>query len=120
MTDMDFEGRLELPLSRRAFLSRMIRFGFIAIGVVVGSLLVGILGYRWAEGMSWLDAYLNAAMILGGMGPVDPLHTTAGKLFAGAYSLFSGIIFLVVAGLLFAPLAHRLLHIFHYGETDSA
>jgi hypothetical protein len=102
----------------RQFLGRMARYGLVAFTVVAGSLLIGILGYRLTEGMSWLDAYLNAAMILGGMGPVDQLHTTAGKLFAGAYSLFSGIVFLVAAGLLIAPIVHRVLHKFHYAEDS--
>jgi hypothetical protein len=63
--------------------------------------------------MGWVDAFLNAAMILGGMGPVAELRTTGGKLFAGGYSLFSGVVFLVVVGVMFAPLAHRLLHRLH-------
>ena len=75
--------------------------------------LIGILGYRILEGMSWIDAILNSAMILGGMGPVDPLHTNAGKLFASFYALFSGVIFLVSVGVLIAPMFHRLLHTFH-------
>lgn len=75
-------------------------------------------GYHYFEKLSWLDSFLNAAMILGGMGPVNVLHTRAGKIFAGCYALFSGIVFLAVAGLLFAPLVHRLLHRFHL-EYDS-
>jgi hypothetical protein len=70
-------------------------------------------GYHWLEGLSWLDAYLNAAMILGGMGPVAELHTASGKVFAGAYALFSGVVFLVGMGLLLAPVVHRALHRFH-------
>lgn len=76
-----------------------------------------MLGYHEFESMSWLDSFLNAAMILGGMGPVDVLHTQAGKLFAGLYALFSGLMFLVAAGLFFSPLVHRLLHKFHF-EAD--
>jgi hypothetical protein len=68
---------------------------------------------RILEGLSWLDAFLNAAMILGGMGPVDPVRTSAGKLFAGCYALYSGLVVLVTAGLILAPIAHRILHRFH-------
>jgi hypothetical protein len=71
------------------------------------------LGYRLLEGFSWIDSTLNAAMILGGMGPVNELHTTAGKIFASCYALFSGIVFLVSVGVLLAPVIHRLLHQFH-------
>lgn len=115
---MMFEGKGDPILSRQAFLVRMLRFVGIAAGVVVVALAVGILGYRITEGMSWIDALLNASMILGGMGPVDQLHTQAGKLFASAYALFSGVVFLVVAGVLFAPLFHRLLHRFHLDDDD--
>ena len=72
-----------------------------------------MLGYHLIEGLSWVDAFLNSAMLLGGMGPVDQLHTTAGKIFAGIYALYSGIVFLVIAGVLFAPIFHRMLHHFH-------
>ncbi|HEY8960916.1 MAG TPA: hypothetical protein VIM57_01845, partial [Luteolibacter sp.] len=70
------------------------------------------------EGLSWTDAFLNASMILGGMGPVDPMKTEAGKIFAGCYALFSGLAFIGLAGLLFMPLAHRLLHRFHYEDDE--
>ena len=75
-------------------------------------------GYHWLEGLSWLDAFVNAAMILGGMGPVAELHTANGKLFAGIYALFSGMVFLVVAGIVFAPVVHRAMHRFHISGTD--
>ncbi len=114
-----FESKDDPLLSRKAFLSRMLRFVGIAVGVVLVALLLGIFGYRITEGMGWVDAILNASMILGGMGPVDQLHTEAGKLFASAYALFSGVVFLVVAGVLFAPLFHRLLHRFHLEDDDA-
>ena len=95
-----FEHHRQQLLPRRAFLFRLMRFTGAALLLVAGSWGVGILGYRTLEGMSWIDATLNAAMILGGMGPVDPLRTDAGKLFASFYALFSGIVFLVSVGVL--------------------
>lgn len=86
--------------------------------LVVGSLAIGVVSYHFLEDLSWLDAFLNAAMILGGMGPVDTLHTFAGKIFAGLYALYAGIIFLVVVGLLFAPIFHRFFHRFHLELED--
>ena len=85
-----FEHRRDPLLPRRAFLIRLSRFAALAFTLVVASWLVGILGYRILEEMPWIDAVLNAAMILGGMGPVNPLHTDAGKLFASFYAPFSG------------------------------
>jgi hypothetical protein len=84
------------------------------------SLGIGIVGYHATEGLGWLDSLLNASMILGGMGPVDVLHTDGGKWFASLYSLFSGMIFLVAAGVLFAPVAHRFLHWVHLDEEARA
>ena len=109
-----YERKHEPLLSWRVFLFRRVaRTLALGLCVIFGSLLLGMLGYRLTEGMRWLDAFLNAAMILGGMGPVDPLHTSAGKLFAGCYALYSGLVVILVAGLLLAPFAHRLLHRFH-------
>jgi len=103
-------------LPRRDFIGRMLRFAASALLIVMIALGAGMLGYRQFEHLSWLDSFLNAAMILGGMGPVNEVHSDAGKLFAGCYALFSGLIFLVAAGLLFAPAVHRLLHRFHVEE----
>jgi hypothetical protein len=89
----------------------------IALAIDAGSLLVGVVGYHVLEGLSWVDALLNASMILGGMGPVNAIHTTAGKLFASFYAIYSGLIFLVVAGVLLAPVIHRFMHHFHL-ETE--
>ena len=108
-----FEHHRQPLLPRRAFLVRLGRFAGAAFLLVTVSWLIGILGYRALEGLSWVDAILNAAMILGGMGPVNPLHTDAGKLFASFYALFSGIVFLVSVGVLIAPILHRFLHQFH-------
>jgi len=108
-----FEHHRQKLLSRSAFYRRLARFAAAAFLLVGISWLIGILGYRFLEGMSWIDSTLNAAMILGGMGPVDPLHTDAGKLFASFYALFSGIVFLVAVGVLILPILHRFLHQFH-------
>lgn len=108
-----FERRQQPLISRIEFLRRQLKFTLIAFAIIFGSLVVGILGYHWLEGMSWVDSLLNSAMILGGMGPVNPLTTVAGKIFASFYALYSGVIFLVVAGIIFAPMFHRILHHFH-------
>ncbi len=110
---LDYESRRQPVASRRHF-ARRLALSIAAAASIIGlSLVAGILGYRYLEGMSWLDAFLNAAMILGGMGPVDPLKTSAGKLFAGCYALYSGFIALVAIGIVLAPIAHRILHRFH-------
>ena len=94
----------------------MLRSGVAAGAIVVLALGIGACGYHQCENLGWLDATLNASMILTGMGPVDELHTQAGKLFAIAYSLFSGVVFLSVITLVVAPIAHRMLHAFHLDE----
>ena len=108
-----FEHRRQPVINRGAFLRRVSRFAAAALLLVGVSWAIGILGYRFLEHLSWVDSILNAAMILGGMGPVNPLQTDAGKLFASFYALFSGIVFLVAVGILMAPLLHRVLHQFH-------
>jgi hypothetical protein len=113
-----YEHRHEPLLSQAAFLVRMARHGTIALGIVIGSLGIGILGYHFIEGLTWVDALLNTSMLLGGMGPVNALHTTAGKIFASFYALYSGVVFLVIASIIFAPLFHRFLHRFHL-EADN-
>lgn len=92
---------------------RQLTFILIGFSIILGSLIIGMAGYHFLEGMSWIDALLNAAMILGGMGPVNTLETAGGKIFAAVYALYSGVIFLVVAGILVAPIFHRILHHFH-------
>ena len=110
---MDFEHHKEPLLSKRSFARRMARFAAWALALILGALTAGMLGYHYLEGLSWIDALLNASMILGGMGPVDALHTPAGKVFASCYALLSGLLFLAAAGVLFAPIVHRFLHRFH-------
>ena len=82
----------------------------ISLGLLLFSLLAGVLGYRILEGFSWIDALLNTAMILGGMGPVNPLSTNPGKILASIYAIFSGVVFLAGASLIITPIAHRILH----------
>jgi hypothetical protein len=114
-----YEHHNQPLLSQNAFLQRQLKHFFIVLAIIGGSLVWGMLGYHITEGMSWVDAFLNTAMLLGGMGPVDQLHTNPGKIFAGIYALYSGIIFLVIAGVLFAPVFHRMLHHFHLDmESD--
>lgn len=114
------EHRRQPLLSDVDFFWRVVRHVGMATTMVLLSLAMGMIGYHVLESMNWIDAFLNAAMILGGMGPVAALQTDAGKVFAGFYALFSGIIFLVGVGLIFAPLVHRLLHHFHLDEDDNS
>jgi hypothetical protein len=111
-----YEHRTEPLLPRREFYRRLMRHGLVALVLMASSLGLGVLGYHLTEGLSWLDSLLNASMILGGMGPVAVLRTPAGKLFASFYALFSGAVFLGMAGIVVAPIAHRLLHRLHLEE----
>lgn len=113
-----YEHRSKPLISQREFFVRLVRHGLLAGGIVFIALGVGIVGYHGFEGFTWIDATINASMILGGMGPVNQLHTTAGKLFASVYALFSGLVVIAVMGVLLAPFAHRLLHGFH-GDLDA-
>jgi len=111
-----YESYGEPMISRTAFAGRVIRHGALAVLPITLSLAIGIAGYMSLAGLSPIDAFLNAAMILGGMGPVDPMTNDAAKLFAGVYALYSGVVFLVVAGLLLAPFLHRVLHRLHIDD----
>jgi hypothetical protein len=113
---MKLERRHEPLLPKKDFLAREVRYAMGASIVVLGSLGVGIMGYHVFGNLGWVDSLLNASFILTGMGPVDPLKTVGGKLFASAYAIFSGIAFLSTIGILMTPLAHRLLHHFHLEE----
>jgi hypothetical protein len=113
-----YEHRKSPLLSRGAFRRRVGRHFWLATVLLAAGLGAGVLGYHLLGGLGWVDSVLNAAMILGGMGPVDPLHSDAAKLFAAAYALFSGLAFIGVASLIIAPFAHRVLHRFHLGEGE--
>jgi hypothetical protein len=113
-----FENRSKPLLPRRQFYSRMARSLRLGAYIIAGALGIGMLGYHFFEKMSWLDAFVNAAMILSGMGPLGPLQTSAGKLFAGCYALFSGVAFLTSVGVVFAPVFHRFIHKFHLESRE--
>jgi hypothetical protein len=109
----NYEAKGQPVASRKAFAQRMARSFGLASALIGLSLLAGMAGYHFLEDLPWIDAFMNAAMILGGMGPVAPVQTDSGKLFAGCYALYSGLIVIVAAGVLFAPVLHRMLHEFH-------
>lgn len=115
---MIYEHRSHPLLPRAAFLARVARHSGIALVATLVSLGIGMWGYHAFEGLSWVDAYLNASMLMGGMGPVDPPKTVGGKIFAGTYALYCGLVLLIVAGVVIAPLFHRLLHRFHLQQED--
>ena len=109
-----FEHRHEPLLPRRDYYRRLARHGLIARRPSGRrASLVGMAGYHFTEGLRWIDAFANASMILSGMGPLDPIKTAAGKIFAGVYAIFSGVAFLTTVGMLLAPVVHRSLHKFH-------
>ena len=110
---MRLETRHQPVASRPRFLRRVALYALLAVGFLATSLLVGVVGYHRFAGLPWLDAVLDASMILTGMGPVSPMTTPAAKLFASAYALFSGVAFLTTASILLAPVVHRLLHKLH-------
>lgn len=105
-------------LSFRHTARAMFQHGAALLSLVLGALALGMFIYHWAAGLSWTDAFLNASMILGGMGPVDPLPNASAKVLAGFYALFSGLVFLVVAGAMLAPLVHAVLHRFHVESSE--
>jgi hypothetical protein len=108
-----YEHRKQNLLSHQAFMRRLARQGLTALMLVLLSLALGTVGFHTLSHQLWIDALLNAAMLLGGMGPVGDLGPTGGKLFATFYALYSGLVFLIIAGLLFVPVFHRVLHRFH-------
>lgn len=110
MALLRFEHHTRPVATHRVFFGRLATNILAAQIIVVVALGIGMVGYRVTEGMDWLDAFLNAAMLLGGMGPVDTLHTSGGKLFAGLYALACGLIFVLVSGVVLAPVLHRVLH----------
>lgn len=112
-----FEHSQQDVIPRHQFVKRLMRNLVMGLAATILSLGIGMWGYHYYESMSWVDSYVNAAMILSGMGPVGELKTTEGKLFAGTYALFSGIIFLVIMAIIFAPVFHRFFHKFNIDVT---
>ena len=111
-----YESKRQPPLPRSRFLQRLAFHLAVALVLLAVSLAIGMIGYVALEKLSWMDAFLNAAMLLGGMGPVNPPQTSSGKLFAGLYALYAGLVFIATAALLFTPVLHRLMHHFHWNE----
>lgn len=113
-----YEHKSNKLLPRREFFKRVAIHGGLSFVIVIVSLGIGVIGYHIFESLNWIDALLNASMILGGMGPVNEVKTEAGKIFASLYALFSGIMFLVIVGVLFTPIYHRFIHKFHLELKD--
>ena len=113
-----YENRKQPLLSTAKFLKRVARHWLAAFGVLALGLGGGIVGYHYIVGLNWIDSLLNASMILGGMGPVDPLRTNGAKIFASCYALFSGLAFIGIVSVLLAPFVHRLLHRVHAEERE--
>jgi hypothetical protein len=114
-----FEHRHERVAPLSVFIKRLAGSFGIICGLLFIALLIGISGYHWLAGLSWVDSILEASMILGGMGPVNPLTKTSAKLFASAYALFSGVVFIGLVGILLTPVVHRILHKFHVEKTNN-
>jgi hypothetical protein len=114
---IQLEHRSEPLLPWPKFVRRMTRSGSVGATIVLVALVIGVVGYHALGRLGWLDALVNASMILGGMGPVDPITTAAGKLFESAYALFSGVAFLTSVGIFLAPALHRLIHRLHLEQT---
>jgi hypothetical protein len=113
-----FERRTEPLATIGEFRTRVFRSFLYSTGTILGALLVGVAGYHYIAGFTWLDALLNAAMILGGMGPVGQLTSDGAKVFASLYALFSGLVFVVAVSIFVSPLLHRLLHRLHLDDSD--
>lgn len=110
--------RLAHAALRESTKSNLARNGLVAFSILVISLAIGMVGYHWLAPMPWVDAFLNAAMLLGGMGPVDPLAHDAAKIFAGVYAIYCGVVFIATAGLLIAPLGAYFLHRLHLDQPS--
>jgi hypothetical protein len=115
---LTYESRHQPPIAHRRFLQRLLDHFIAAMVLMVLSLAIGMAGYAYFEDLHWRDAFLNSAMLLGGMGPVDPPHTPGGKVFAGVYALYAGLVFIITAGVVVTPVLHRLLHKFHWKDDD--
>ena len=113
-----YEPKTQPLLPRKQFLQRILRHAAVALALLLLSLLLGMAGYAYFENLPWRDAFLNAAMLMGGMGPVDAPHTNGGKVFAGLYALYAGLFLLISAGIVLTPIVHRVMHRFHWEEDQ--
>jgi len=113
-----FEKHSQQLAPRLVFLGRLLKSMIVSGVLIMVALILGVSGYHWIAGLNWIDALLNASMILGGMGPVDQLTTSAAKIFASAYALFSGLVLVGATGIVLAPIMHRVLHKFHIDDRD--
>jgi hypothetical protein len=113
-----FEHRRQPLISQRHFIRRMVLTVILGLAGLAIWVVIGMAGYHLLAGLSWIDSFLNAAMIVGGMGPVDSLRESSAKVFAGVYAILSGVIFLSIFGFLIAPVFHRFLHRFHLDSAD--
>jgi len=113
-----FEHKSEPVLPWQHFVRRLYFSFGLGAALIVVSLTAGMAGYHYFDGLAWIDAYLNAAMILSGMGPISQPHSEPGKIFAGLYALYSGFAVLVIAAVAFGPFVHRMLHKLHVDEQD--
>jgi hypothetical protein len=113
-----YESKTQKPLARRHFVKRLLLHLAAAVALLVFSLGIGIFGYWYFENLSFLDGFINSAMLLGGMGPVNNPVTSGGKIFAGFYALYAGLGFIVAAALIFTPVIHRVLHKFHWDSES--
>jgi hypothetical protein len=112
-----YEPKAHPPIPSQRFVRRVLLHFAAALAILLVSLTLGMSGYEYFEGLPSLDAFLNAAMLMGGMGPVNAPQTDGGKLFAGIYALYAGLVFLVTAGLIFTPVVHRVMHKFHWDQN---
>lgn len=119
MPVLQFEKSSAPLATNPVFVGRLVANAALALGILTLALAIGMVGYRITEHMAWLDAFLNASMLIGGMGQVDPLHTNAGKLFAGVYAMLCGLMIVGISGLILAPIFHRVLHALHVKDSDS-
>jgi len=113
-----FERKHEKLAPLSVFLKRIAASVVMAVLLIALALFIGIAGYHWIGGFNWVDSLLEASMILGGMGPVNPLASSGAKIFASGYALFSGLVFIAIMGIVLAPITHRMLHKFHIDEED--